>query len=894
MLALVLLIPSARGLDLVINEFMASNQTGIMDEHGQHVDWIEIQNVSTGSVSLAGWHLTDNPDLPDLWTFPDVTLAPGAFRLVFASGLNLTPTNGNLHANFRLNADGEYLGLFRPDQQVAHEFSGGFGTQYTDVSFGLEPGFSSLSQTRYFHPASPGATNRLEDVEWLGQVPPVTFSQTRGFHTNSVTVALACADPSAGIMYTLDGSVPSATNGVAYAGPVTVTRTDALRAVALRAGYASSPVRTHTYVFTAEAAFQTVQDTLNAGFPSTWKGFPADYGMDPDVVGPADLFQGRYAATIAQDLLDIPSVSLVMPVDDWFGTSGIYSNPLQSGTNWERACSFEFLDPAPTGLAVQVNAGVQLIGGASRSFGIARKKSFRVVFKEKYGGKRLVAPLFGADAANSFDTLVLRMESTDGFSFRNNKRVQYARDTYARELHRRMGALAARSRPVHLYLNGVYWGVYSLGERPDDEFASDYLGGRAADYDVISSGSPPDATNVVNGDGDPARVARTLGAWSNLVAGTEAVLNGSNETARTSALRALLGQNPDGSPNAALPVLLNLESYVDYLILNHWLGNHDWAYQNYYAARLNSPLSQGWTFFSWDAEWTMASGSAPTNENKIVDNRGCALPFQNLRASAEFRQYFGDRIHRHFRPGAVLFVDSAQPAFDPAHPERNQPAALYHQISERFVRPLVGESARWGDQWASVPYSVEAEWRTEQNRLLNSYLPVRTALVLQQYRDAGLLPSVDAPVATPGGGDYVFGAQLSLSAASGTVYFTLTGADPRLSGGGISPAAQTGLGPVPLVGRVSLRARALHNGEWSPLLAEEYVPVLSLRLHREAAAFRFEWNPVASVPHILESSPAAVPPVWSTVAVVTTNGVGRHWIPLPAGAADPQFYRVIR
>src|SRR5438045_5925851 len=86
-----------------LNEFVASNVSGITDEDGQQADWIELVNGSAAAVNLAGWSLTDDPAEADKWVFPAVTLSPGPFLLVFASGKDRRLTSGlNFHTSFKL------------------------------------------------------------------------------------------------------------------------------------------------------------------------------------------------------------------------------------------------------------------------------------------------------------------------------------------------------------------------------------------------------------------------------------------------------------------------------------------------------------------------------------------------------------------------------------------------------------------------------------------------------------------------------------------------------------------------------------------------------------------------------------------------------------------------
>lgn len=118
-----------------ISEFLAKNSSGLLDEDGDSSDWIEIHNPTANSVSLDGWYLTDNSGQLTQWKFPNVSLAAGEYRVVFASGKDRK--SGELHTNFSLNDAGEYLALVRPNRSVAQQFSQNFPPQQKDVSFGL-------------------------------------------------------------------------------------------------------------------------------------------------------------------------------------------------------------------------------------------------------------------------------------------------------------------------------------------------------------------------------------------------------------------------------------------------------------------------------------------------------------------------------------------------------------------------------------------------------------------------------------------------------------------------------------------------------------------------------------------------------------------------------------
>lgn len=123
--------------DIIISEFVASNNAILADFEGEFSDWIEIYNNGAGAINLAGWTLTDDASDTTKWTFPSRVLAPGEFLIVFASNKDLTTPE--LHTNFRLSAAGEYLAIFEPGgTTVSHEFAPGYPQQFSDTSFGGE------------------------------------------------------------------------------------------------------------------------------------------------------------------------------------------------------------------------------------------------------------------------------------------------------------------------------------------------------------------------------------------------------------------------------------------------------------------------------------------------------------------------------------------------------------------------------------------------------------------------------------------------------------------------------------------------------------------------------------------------------------------------------------
>jgi hypothetical protein len=123
--------------DIRINEFMSSNNRTLLDDFSEASDWIELHNTGSAPVNLLGWTLTDRADRPSMWVFPSRILEGGGYLVVFASGRNRKVPNEPLHTSFSLSANGEYLGLFRPDGTIASEFAPTFPPQGRDISYGI-------------------------------------------------------------------------------------------------------------------------------------------------------------------------------------------------------------------------------------------------------------------------------------------------------------------------------------------------------------------------------------------------------------------------------------------------------------------------------------------------------------------------------------------------------------------------------------------------------------------------------------------------------------------------------------------------------------------------------------------------------------------------------------
>ena len=128
----------------------------------------------------------------------------------------------------------------------------------------------------------------------------------------------------------------------------------------------------------------------------------------------------------------------------YFGSQGIYTNWNTQGQTWERPGSLELFYPDNSD-GFQVNCGVRIYGGVGRR---EQKKTFRVLFKRQYGPTKLRYPLFGDNATDEFDTIILRANFNDAYVW-GGADSQYIRDEVIRRLQLNLGGAAPYGDFVH-------------------------------------------------------------------------------------------------------------------------------------------------------------------------------------------------------------------------------------------------------------------------------------------------------------------------------------------------------------------------------------------------------------------------------------------------------------
>ncbi len=737
---------------------------------------------------------------------PGVSPTPPAFDASATEERTLTETGG--FEQFNLTSYLNLLNIGGPNVLAIH----GLNSTATDGDFLLLPELTATSLegggTRYFPTPTPEGPN---GIGLLGFVQDTNFSIDRGFFDAPFDMVISTDTPGATILYTTDGSLPSATHGTRVRAPdpntapsatVSIATTSYVRAMAMMPGYLETNVDTQTYIFLDDVLGQN--PTPGIGYPATWQSsqFRGDYQVDPEVVAQWD--DDNPANTdfgIREALTSIPTMSIVMDHDDLWGSSkGIYNHATSRGEAWRRAGSVEYFDPA-TGREFQVNAGVQMHGGASRDNVRQLKHSFRLLFRDDFGPDELDFRLFNDSAIERINTLVLRACFTDGFSTRTAQGrysaldSQYTRDVWMRDVQLAMGSASAHSTYVHLYINGLYWGLYNPTERPDDAFQEEYLGGDRDDYDIVK-----DFNELFRGN-------KT--AWNAMFSMANAGLSSD------AAYQRIQGNNPDGTPNGNYPNYLDVDNLIDFMILHLYGGAEDWPHHNWYAARDRVGETTGFKFHVWDQEIVL--DGFYRDRTDVNNSYTPARLYSQLRANAEFRLRFADRLHKHLFNDGVLTDEKA--------------GELWMARADEIEKAIIGESARWGDAregitgegGVRVPTMTVDHWRAERDNVLDNYFTPSRQLALSRFRSDNLYPSVTAPSFNQHGGYVLPGFELNISAPQGRVYYTNDGTDPRIPGGSISPSAILyDNSPLALSERSVVRARVRSGNTWSALNEAEF------------------------------------------------------------------------
>ena len=556
--------------------------------------------------------------------------------------------------------------------------------------------------------------------EISGQV--VNFSDQAMFHSDAFSLSLTPSSSDCKVYYTTDGSIPTRDCWRLYTQPLQISTTTPVSAVCVDERDSICAVCVRTYIFLSDVYHQSASPE---GYPAIWSKkdtknyWPADYGMDTKITE-----SDEYKPLLDSAMHAIPTVCLTTNIDYLFSqsedeaTGGIYVHTGKDltglGDGWERPASIEYFDADGSGY-IQQNCGLLLHGGNSRNPQNSPKHSFRVSFRKQYGAGKLKHRIFDdEDAVKKFDHLVLRAgynytwikngsQSLYPQNIIQRTNAQYILDSWAKEAHHEMGNTITHRRFVHLYINGLYWGLYEICEKVNDNFASAYYGGEDEEYDVVDT----DGKKAVVMDGN-------LDAYNDMAKTAKAVTNKDDDAN----YRKLIDEQ-----------LLDMENYVDYMLVNWYIGNDDWDHNNWRCFRNRENVNGGFRYLVWDAETSFTDVAY----NKVKAVKGDpTLMMAALKKNPVFKEIAQERILKHLTGDGILTPAKA--------------AALYERLCSEIDLPIICESARWGDYRVltgetKVTYTRNEHWLKRKNDLLQNYFPQRTAYLLSQLEEFGLYDS---------------------------------------------------------------------------------------------------------------------------------------------------------
>ena len=566
----------------------------------------------------------------------------------------------------------------------------------------------------------------------------VIFDHVGGFYTEPFDLNLNVPDESYSIVYTIDGSNPQTSLTVKNGGKNVTIKVDPKSDVdrpttpcyivraSLKNDSISFPL-TQTYVFLSEVIKQT---NPGGGFPnSNVNDQIIDLDMNSTVSSNEDLIDA---------LKDIPSISIVTDLRNLFSTeTGIYVNALYNGPDWERFCSVELLNPNGE-MGFSINCGLSIRGGWSRH-GNYPKHGFHLEFKSKYGPGKIKYPLFGDEGVKKFDKIDLRCEQNFSWNNKDNRQSStYIRDVFARDTQRDLDQPYTRSRFYHLYLNGMYWGLYQSQERVDEHYCQDYFNGEEEDYDVIK-------VNDINYSKFQVEAKQgKFDSWQKIY---ELCQKGFESDKNYYALE---GKDVNGNSNGE-KVLVNIDNLIDYMLIIIYTGDYDAPCtitrnnqpNNFYAIDNRNDKNSGFIFFNYDAEsillydkldfgWFNVDGlninrvdidmNIDGQEPTVTDFHPQWLHYK-LTANYKYRKRVSDRVHKTFFNNGVFTPEAVTERF--------------RKRVEEINKAIIAESARWGDA-QSQPLLTKNDWENEVDKLYNKYFPNRTDIVINQLIEAKL------------------------------------------------------------------------------------------------------------------------------------------------------------
>lgn len=507
---------------LQISEILTGNTKYLRGPYGTCSDWVELYNASDEPISLAGWYLSDDPDELRKGALPETTILPGEYYVVFLSKNAESLLAGYAVLPFGLSSSGDRLYLFHEDDGKGIVTDSVFIPSLpTNTSYGRPTGGQSFA---VLSTVTPGSANGAEAA--LSAAPVAMTAQGVYNDVSSLDVILSGAGT---IYYTTDCSEPTTASNV-YNGSIHLTATTVIRAICYESGKAPSRILDLTYL-------------INEGHT-------------------------------------LPVASLVTtPENLWDYYTGIYvEGPRASaefphvGANywqqWEKEASVSLFETDGSGFSSP--CGIRIFGAYSRALAM---KSFSCFFRSLYGNSSLQYPLFGEEGLDSYEAFIFRNTGQDFAKAR-------MRDPLLTDLlSSATDVPSQKNRPVVLYLNGEFWGVYYIREKINENYV-------AGNYNV--SQEQVDLTRA-NGT--------TSSAYQALI----------------SYVRSHNLSDPDAYAYVASKI--DIEEYIDYIIAEIYIANTDNGNIKFFCTEEGK-----WTWIIYDVDQSFRSAEFNTVAEHLNPN----------------------------------------------------------------------------------------------------------------------------------------------------------------------------------------------------------------------------------------------------------------------------------
>ncbi len=521
----------------------------------------------------------------------------------------------------------------------------------------------------------------------------VEFSHERGYYDNSFSLELNSDITGATIRYALNGAPLSVSTGQIYTTPIPINTNTSVRAIAY-SSIDTSVVFAHTYIFINDVITQP--DGIN-NFPITSTGMSTSIQADP-----------QYGHLLDDALTALPAFFISLEQGDY--------NYIYTTKGELKPSNIEFYDAA-TNESYGKPSGVQTYGGTTFTSPEANKKNYRFKFREEYGAKKFKHPILGKEAVDEFDSFDLRAGGQETLDQRG---VQNMHEKILKDWQIQMSEYGVHTRFVHVYINAVYWGVYTLSERPENSFGESYFSGKKEDFNVIK------ADTSIDGTTDSYRL-----------------------------MESQVGNYP------AIEQYLDVDHFIDWVIISQYGPNGDWTPWNTYAID-NPTANEPFRFFIWDIEPSFDNDWYYTN-NYPSTSIYYEDMWEPLIANSDFRRRFAD----HFQCNCI----EPDGALHPANAEQ-----YYTEIFDAHSLAYLAECARWADDL----YDDFLQYR--QDLVSSGWFYNRFNLLKDSYLNAYMnqYPLMDAVEYSLPGGAVSSGTSITLTNPNntGTIYYTTDGTDP--------------------------------------------------------------------------------------------------------------------